>query len=249
MTDKSADPPAERSAVLTDPRRRRAVMATVALALIMVVSAVSGLNVALPSLAVDTGATQSELQWIVDAYTVVFAGLLLFAGAFGDRFGRRQTLMIGLAVFGCAAAVAFFVVTPLWLIVLRSVMGVGAAFVMPTTLAIITSSFPPEERGRAVGAWVGIVGGGAVLGLFASGLLLEWLAWNSFFALNVVLAVLAFSATLLVVPDSRDVHPPALDPVSAVLSLIGVVGIVFGIIEAPVQGWGDPRVWGRCLSG
>lgn len=234
---------------VTDPRRRRAVMATVALALIMVVSAVSGLNVALPSLALDTGATQSELQWIVDAYTVVFAGLLLFAGAFGDRFGRRETLMIGLVIFGAAAAVAFFVTEPTWLIVLRAAMGIGAAFVMPTTLAIITSSFPVEERGRAVGAWVGIVGGGAVLGLFASGLLLEWLPWNSFFALNVVLAILAFAATVAVIPESRDSHPPALDPISALLSLVGVVGVVFGIIEAPVQGWSDPEVWGSLLVG
>lgn len=246
MSDTQRDGP---SPVLVDARRRRAVMGTIALSLMMVVSAVSGLNVALPSLAIETGATQSELQWIVDAYTVVFAGLLLFAGAFGDRFGRRRTLMIGLLIFGTAAALAFFVTSPTALITLRAAMGVGAAFVMPTTLAVITSSFPPDERGRAVGAWVGIAGGGAVIGLFASGLLLEWFSWNSFFALNVTLAVLALIGAILFVPNSTDAHPPGLDLISAVLSLVGVSGLVLAVIEAPVQGWSDPMVWGSLAVG
>lgn len=243
------DGPENRAAVLSDASRRRAVMATVALSLMMVVSAVSGLNVALPSLAIETGATQSEMQWIVDAYTVVFAGLLLFAGAFGDRFGRRRTLIIGLIIFGAAAAMAFFVTSPVTLIVLRGLMGVGAAFVMPTTLAVITSSFPAEERGRAVGAWVGIAGGGAVIGLFASGLLLEWFSWNSFFALNVTLAVLALVGAVRVVPNSTDAHPPDLDIVSAILSLLGVCGIVLAIIEVPVRGWSDTLVWASLVVG
>ncbi len=243
-TPVSATPP-----IVTDPRKRRAIMAVVAISLMMVVSAVSGLNVALPSLAIETGASQSELQWIVDAYTVVFAGLLLFTGAFGDRFGRRGTLMIGLVIFGAAAAAAFFVTDPGWLIALRAAMGVGAAFVMPTTLSVITTSFPPEERGKAVGIWVGVAGGGAVIGLFAAGLLLEWFNWNSFFALNVTLAAIALVGALLVVPTSTDEHPPALDPVSALLSLVGVSGIVFGIIEGPVKGWTDPSVWGTLALG
>lgn len=235
--------------IVEDPRRRRAILATVALALMMVVSAVSGLNVALPSLAVDTGATQTELQWIVDAYTVVFAGLLLFSGALGDRYGRRGILMVGLTIFGAAAALAAFASDPTVLIVLRAVMGMGAAFVMPTTLSIITTSFPPEERGRAVGLWVGVAGGGAVLGLFASGLLLEWFAWNSFFALNVALAAMAFLGTALFIPTSRDPHPPALDPASALLSLVAVAGLVFGIIEGPVAGWTYPWVLTALISG
>lgn len=124
----------------------------------MIVSAVSGLNVALPGLARDTGATQSQLQWIVDAYTVVFAGLLLAAGAVGDRFGRREILLGGLFVFGAAAAAAMFVDEPTVLIALRAVMGAGAAAIMPVTLSIITTSFPPAERGQAVGLWVGVAG-------------------------------------------------------------------------------------------
>src|SRR5690348_11463178 len=145
-------------------RGRGLVLAVVAFALMMVVSAVSGLNVALPSLARDTGASQSELQWIVDAYTMVFAGLLLPAGALGDRYGRKGVLLAGLALFGTAAAIAMMLANPTALIVLRAVMGAGAALVMPTTLSIITTSFPEEERAQAVGVWAAIAGGGAVLG-------------------------------------------------------------------------------------
>jgi len=223
-------------------RRRRLILATVALALMMVVSAVSGLNVALPELARSTGATQSQLQWIVDAYTLAFAGLLLPAGALGDRYGRKGVLVAGLLVFGAAAGVAFGVEDAAALVGLRAVMGVGAALVMPTTLSVITTSFPEEERGRAVGVWVGVAGGGAVIGLFGSALLLEFFSWNSFFALNVVLAVLALVGALVFVPSSRDAGAPTLDVVGALLSLTGVVALVFGIIEGPVRGWDDPLV-------
>lgn len=237
------------SAVLESARLRLAVLVTVSVALMMVVSAVSGLNVALPSLAVQTGATQTQVTWIVDAYTVVFAGLLLFAGAVGDRFGRRGVLIGGLLVFGISAALATLTSDPNQLIALRAVMGIGAAFVMPTTLSVITSSFPEEERGRAVGVWVGVAGGGAVLGLFATGLLLEWFEWNSFFALNVVLAILALIGTLLWIPNSTDEHPPAVDPISGALSLVGIAALVFGIIEGASVGWSDPWVMGAIAVG
>src|SRR4051794_9588211 len=148
------------------PQRRRAVLAVVAVALMMVVSAVSGLNVALPDLARSTGASQTQLTWIVDAYTVVFAGLLLCAGALGDRYGRKGILVAGLVVFGAAAGWAFTIDDPSLLIAARVLMGAGAAAVMPTTLSVITTSFPREERGRAVSVWVGVAGGGAVIGLF-----------------------------------------------------------------------------------
>jgi EmrB/QacA subfamily drug resistance transporter len=231
------------SALTQDPlsrRQRSALLGVIALALMMVVSAVSGLNVALPDLAIATGASQTQVTWIVDAYTLVFVGLLLPAGALGDRFGRKGVLLAGLLIFGSAAAAAMFVTDPQTLIWLRAMMGIGAAAVMPVTLSIITTSFPPEERGRAVGVWVGVAGGGAVLGLFASGILLEFFAWNSFFALNVALAVGALIGTLVFVPSSRDAHPPRLDPVGALTALVGVVGLVFGIIEGPDRGWSDP---------
>jgi EmrB/QacA subfamily drug resistance transporter len=223
-----------------DPRRTRAVLAVVALSLMAVVSAVSGLNIALPSLARDIGASQTELTWIVDAYTVVFAGLLLFSGALGDRFGRRRVLLAGLAVFGIAAALGMLVHDASQLIVVRTLMGLGAAGIMPTTLSVITTSFPERERPRAIGVWVGMAGGGAVLGLFASGLLLEWFEWQSFFALNVTLAGLGFLGVWRVVPESREPNPPKLDLVGAALSLVAVASTVFGIIEGPENGWDDP---------
>ncbi|MDQ4100333.1 MAG: MFS transporter [Chloroflexota bacterium] len=221
-------------------RERQLVLGVVALALMMVVSAVSGLNVALPDLARDTGATQSELQWIVDAYAIVFAGLLLPAGALGDRYGRKGVLLIGLLVFGAAAATGIFVADPAALIVLRALMGVGAAFVMPVTLSVITTSFPEEERGRAVGVWGGVAGGGAVLGLFGSALLLEWFVWNSFFVLNVSLAILALLGALRFVPNSRDAEAPRLDPIGALLSMGGLVALIYATIEGPDLGWLDP---------
>src|ERR1051326_4654720 len=156
------------SQATTSRRSRRLVLGVMVLALMMVVSATSGLNIALPDVARSTGASQTQVQWIVDVYALVFAGLLLPAGALGDRYGRKGVLLAGLVVFGGAAGAAVFVSSPTALIAARAVMGVGAALVMPTTLSVITTSFPPEERGAAVGVWVGGAGGGAILGLFAS---------------------------------------------------------------------------------
>ncbi len=221
-------------------RRTALVLGVVGLALMAVVSAVSGLNIALPSLARETGASQTELTWIVDAYTVVFAGLLLFAGALGDRYGRKLLLIGGLIVFGTSAGLAMVISDPTVLIVLRAGMGIGAAGIMPTTLSVITTSFPVNERPRAIGIWVGIAGGGAVLGLFVTGLLLEWFAWQSFFGLNVVLAALSLIGVIAFVPASRESNAPRLDWIGAALSLIAVSSAVFGVIEGPERGWTDP---------
>jgi MFS family permease len=187
----------------------------------------------------DTGASQTQLTWIVDAYTVVFAGLLLLAGALGDRYGRKAPLLTGLVVFGGAAAVGMVTTDPTQLVVVRAFMGVGAAAIMPTTLSVITTSFPEVERPRAIGVWVGVTGGGAVLGLFGTGILLELYGWNSFFGLNVALAALAIVGTVAFVPRSVDEHPPRPDLVGAALSLVAVAGVVFGIIEGPERGWTD----------
>ena len=219
--------------------RRRAVLGVMCLALMMVVAAVASLNVALPDLARGTGASQSQLQWIVDAYALVFAGLLLPAGALGDRYGRKGILLVGLVVFGTASAAAMFVDDPSTLIGLRAVIGVGAALVMPTTLSIITNVFPPEERGHAVGIWAGVAGAGAIVGLLLSGTLLEWWSWPSVFAVNVTLAVLAFAAAIPIVPTSRSQTRVRLDPLGATLSSLGLFGLVFAIIEAPQRGWLD----------
>lgn len=214
------------------------VLPTIALSLMTVVSAVAGLNLALPSIAVETEATQTQLTWIVDSYTVIFAGLLLLAGAIGDRFGRQRILVWGLAIFALGAALGFFQTDPEGLIASRIIMGVGAAAIMPSTLSVITTSFPPEKRGKAIGVWVGVAGGGAVLGLFATAFLLEYFSWNSFFALNFSLAIISILGSLFV-PNSVDQGPKSLDWFGGLLSAVAVGGLVFGIIEGPERGWGS----------
>jgi EmrB/QacA subfamily drug resistance transporter len=230
------------AAVALSRGRRRAVLAVVCLALALVMGMAVSLSVALPDLARDLGATQAELQWIVNAYAVVFAGLLLPAGALGDRHGRKGVLLAGLLVFGAASAGAVFMDSPGALIALRTVSGVGAALIMPMTLSIITSVFPPEERAGAVGVWAGVAGAGTFASLLVAGALLEFFPWPSIFALSVVLAVLALVGTALLVPTSKDPEHAALDPVGAVLSVAGIAGVVFAVIEGPALGWASLSV-------
>jgi EmrB/QacA subfamily drug resistance transporter len=236
-------------AFASDVKRRAAVLRVMCLALMMVVAAVASLNVALPDIARETGASQTQLQWIVDAYALTFAALLLPAGAIGDRFGRKPTLAFGLSLFGLASFVALFLHTPSELIALRVLMGVGAAFVMPVTLSVITTIFPPAERGKAVGTWAGVAAGGAVLGLLASGLLLQWLSWPSVFALNVVLATLALAGTIAVVPATRESRPPRLDPLGTLISVVSLAALVFGINEGPERGWSDGTTAAALITG
>ena len=223
---------------------RRRILVMMCFALATVVSAVSSLNVALPDLARDTGATPTELQWIVDAYALVFAGLLLPAGAIGDRFGRRRVLLSGLGIFGAGAAVAITINDPGTLIIVRAVMGLGAAMIMPTTLSIITSTFPAGERDRAVGAWAGVAGGSALLGLLVSGTVLEFASWPAVFGLSVALAAIAFVGSLRVVPSTELRAPKALDPVGGALSAVALSSLVWAFIEGPHRGWGSALVVG-----
>jgi EmrB/QacA subfamily drug resistance transporter len=223
---------------------RRKILVMMCFALATVVSAVSSLNVALPDLARDTGAGPTELQWIVDAYALVFAGLLLPAGAIGDRLGRRRVLLTGLAVFGGGAALATIVSDPSVLIAIRAAMGLGAALIMPTTLSIITANFPPGERDRAVGAWAGVAGGSALLGLLVSGAVLEVASWSWVFGLSVVLATIAFAGSLRVVPRHEGHEPKPLDPVGGALSALALSALVWAFIEGPQRGWSDSLVLG-----
>ncbi len=219
----------------------KAVTAVVCLALATVVAAMSSLNVALPEVARSTHASESQLTWIVDAYSLFFAALLLPAGALGDRFGRRLTLLLGLTVFGAVSAVSMFVDGPRELIALRAVLGLGAALVMPATLSTITGTFAPEHRTKAVSIWAGVAGAGAVLGVLASGLLLEAWSWRSIFALNIVLVLVAILGTLRFVPESADPDAPRLDLKGAVLAGLLFVVVVYSIIEAPTHGWDSAR--------
>src|SRR5881628_3830788 len=142
------------------------------------------LNVALPTLVRDLGASTSQLQWIVDAYTLVFAGLLLTAGSLSDRFGRRMALAVGLVIFGVGSLASAFAGSASMLIFTRALMGVGGAFIMPSTLSILTNVFPPEERGRAIGIWAGVSGLGIGIGPVVGGWLLNHFWWGSVFFVN-----------------------------------------------------------------
>jgi EmrB/QacA subfamily drug resistance transporter len=226
-----------------------AVTAVVCLALGAVAAAMASLNVALPDLARSTQATQTQLEWIIDAYSLVFAALLLPAGALGDRYGRRRALFAGLAIFGAASAVAMTAASANELIVLRGVIGVGAALVMPATLSTITSTFPPAERTRAVSVWAAVAGGAALLGVLGTGLLLEWFSWRSAFAVNVVLAGVAIAGTVRFVPESSHPGAPPLDRTGALLAMAGLTALVFSFIEAPEAGWDSARTLGGIGGG
>ena len=182
--------------------RRNLVLTVVCLALVLVMAGVAMLNLALPSIARDLGASQSQQQWIIDGYTVVLAALLLPLGALGDRLGRRPMLLTGIAVFGLAAVPSAMVDTTGMLIALRALSGVGAAMIMPATLATITNVFPAEERAKAVGVWAGFAGIGAIIGLLVSGFLLEHFWWGSLFVVTAIAAVVAFVLSWLLMPDS-----------------------------------------------
>src|SRR5579875_515915 len=225
------------------------VTAVVCLALAAVVAAMSSLNVALPGIARATHATQTQLAWIIDAYSLVFASLLLPAGAAGDRFGRRRALIAGLAVFAAASAAAMTASSADELIGLRAVMGLGAALVMPATLSTITGTFASDQRTRAVSVWAAVAGGAAVLGILASGLVLQAWSWPSVFALNVILAAAAIAGTIGFVPESADPDTPRLDIGGAVLAVTGLVALVYSIIEAPGQGWLSARTLAGLAAG
>jgi EmrB/QacA subfamily drug resistance transporter len=226
-----------------------AILAVVCIALGAVAAAMASLNVALPDLARSTGATQTQLEWIIDAYSLVFAALLLPAGALGDRYGRRRALLAGLVIFGGASAVAMTATSANELIALRGAIGLGAALVMPATLSTITGTFPPAQRTRAVSVWAAVAGGAAVLGLLCTGVLLQWFSWRSAFAVNVVLVAIAIAGTIGFVPESSHPDAPPLDAAGAVLAMAGLTALVFSIIEAPEAGWASARTLGGIGGG
>ncbi len=217
--------------------RRWFLLAIMCLSLVLVVMSVSGLNTALPTIQSELEASASELQWIVDSYAIVFAGLLLSAGAIGDRFGRRRALVAGLGVFGLGALLGGLASSASQVIASRAVMGIGAAFIMPATLSIITAIFPPHERARAIAIWAGFAGAGASIGPIITGGLLEGFWWGSTLLVNVPIVASIVIAVLAFAPNSRDDTHTPLDPVGALLSLIGLSALVFGIIQGPEDGW------------
>jgi EmrB/QacA subfamily drug resistance transporter len=223
----------------SDPRRWWT-LAVLCTCVVVITIDTTILNVALPTLGRTVAESTGELQWIVDAYTVVFAGLLLTCGSIGDRSGRRRALAAGLVIFALGCLGAASVDTAPGLIGMRALTGVGAALIFPATLSIITNAFPdPVERQRAIAVWAGTGGLGVALGPLTGGLLLEHFYWGSVFLVNIPVIALALVGLVLAVPESRDpVHRP-LDPLGAALSIVGLGTLVYGVIRGGSEGWLD----------
>jgi EmrB/QacA subfamily drug resistance transporter len=232
-----------------DHTKRWWTLVVLCMSLVIVIVGNTVLNVALPTLVRELDASNSALQWMVDSYALVFAGLLLTAGALGDRFGRKGALQTGLVIFGVASAVAAFAESTGQLIALRAVMGIGAALIMPATLSILTNVFPPQERAKAIAIWAGLAGAGAAIGPVTSGFLLEHFWWGSVFLVNVPLVLAALAGGRFLVPTSQDPNAERLDPVGAGLSIVGLSGVLYGIIEGPTHGWTAPATLGALLGG
>jgi EmrB/QacA subfamily drug resistance transporter len=227
-------------ATVTDARQRRTVLIAVCTALMAVIAAVTGLNVAQPDLALTFDVSQGTVLWFINIYTLTLAALLLPLGAVGDRLGRKPMLLVGLVVFGVAGVAAGLAPSAEVMLAARLLGGVGAAMIMPITLAVITSTFPEEERGQAIGVWTGVAGGGGLLGMFLSAALVDLVSWRWLFVLPVILVVVAFLMTLRSVPDSRERARHTFDTVGALTSVVAVTGVVVALQEGPERGWTDP---------
>jgi EmrB/QacA subfamily drug resistance transporter len=220
--------------------RRWWILLVLCFSLLVIVLDNSILNVAIPTIVRELDASNSELQWMVDAYTIVFAGLLLTAGSLGDRYGRRPALQLGLVVFGLGSLAAALAGSANELIATRAFMGIGGAFIMPATLSIITNVFPADERPKAIGVWAATAGVAIALGPLTGGFLLEHFYWGSIFLVNLPIVVIGLLAGVFLIPDSKDPNPHRLDPVGAILSIVGLSTLLYAIIEGPDEGWTAP---------
>jgi EmrB/QacA subfamily drug resistance transporter len=221
--------------------KRWAILAVLVVSLLVVVLDNTVLNIALPTIQRDLAASQGALVWAIDSYILVFASLLFTWGVLGDRIGRKKVLIIGLIIFGLASAICAFSANVGMLIGFRAVMGIGGAAVLPTTLAIITVVFPPHERGKAIGAWAGAVGAAVALGPVLGGILLQhpqwsnWLTgndWGSVFLINVPIVLIGVIAIIKVVPETKNPNARKLDFMGLLLSVTGLVALIYGIINA-----------------
>ena len=213
---------------------------------LLVISSMVALNAALPDIALQTAATQTQLTWVVDGYTLLLACLLLPAGALGDRYGRRGALLLGLAIFALASLAPTIFDSPVQIIVWRAVAGIGAAFIMPATLSLLTAAFPKSERNKAIGIWAGVASSGAIVGFMGTGLLLRFFEWQSVFYAFAAASLALFLCTCTI-RSSRDETATPVDWFGAVLIGGSVAIFVFGVVEAPSRGWTHPVVWG-CMS-
>lgn len=223
-----------------DPRELRRILIAMITALVAVLAAMSGLNVAQQQMAVDLGASQGEVLWIINAYTVALAALLLPVGAIGDRFGRKPVLLAGLAVFAVATIGSLVAQTSSMMIVARVIAGVGAAMIMPVTLSIITASFPPDEKGKAIGIWAAFAGGGSMIAMFVSAFMVDVLTWRWVFLLPLVLVAVSAVMSTRHAPNSKERTEHRFDVVGSVFSALAIGGLVLGIHEGPEKGWSAP---------
>ncbi|MEV0117751.1 MFS transporter [Streptomyces sp. NPDC050844] len=235
-------------------RRRWAILGALMLSLLIVVLDNSILNVAIKTISTPAptglGATQGDLEWAINSYTLVFAGLLFTAGLLGDRIGRKKVLIAGLAVFGIGSALAAESGSPVQLILFRAVMGLGAAFVMPATLAVLMNVFERDEQPKAIGIWAGGVGLAIAIGPITGGVLLDHFWWGSVFLVNVPIVILAIGLMIWLVPDSRDPKPGRIDLVGVGLSIVGLVLLVYGIIKGgQLADFTDPAVLATVAAG
>ncbi|MER7001555.1 MFS transporter [Dactylosporangium sp. NPDC000555] len=227
---------------ITSSRRRWWALVAIVLSALTVGFDTTILNVALPTLATALNAGNDDLQWIVNAYVLVFAGLLLPMGALGDRYGRKRLLMAGLVLFAGSSLIAVFASGSGQVIAARALMGVGGAILTPITLAVLPVMFEPHERGKAISLVTMGMGIGLPLGPIIGGYLLEHFWWGSIFVINIPVALVALVAVGLLVPESRSSTPKRVDLIGAGLSMLGLVSVVYGVIEAPTRGWTDARV-------
>lgn len=228
--------------------RRWWILLILCLSLLVLVVDNTVLNLAIPSLMRDLSATPADIQWVIDAYILAFAGLLLTAGSLSDRFGRRKMLLLGLVIFGVASLLATLAQNPWQLIACRGLMGVGGSLLMPSTLSLLFTVFPPEEQRKAMAGWSMVAMVGVVAGPTVGGILLNHFWWGSIFWLNVPIAILAIVGTLVLIPESRGPARPV-DPVGAVLSMVGMGAVVWAIISIPADGIGSAKVLGGLAVG
>jgi len=227
-----------RAPSLEDARAHRwSVLAVLCISLVVVVVGNVSLNIALPRISTDLHASFTSLQWMVDAYSLLFAGLLLFAGAVGDRLGRKGALQGGMLVFGLASLGASFASQAWEVIAARAVMGIAAAFVMPGTLSILAVVFPPRERPRAIAIWAGVAGASVAIGLVWSGVLLEHFWWGSVFLTNVPITAVALGLGVFVLPGSSDPTQTRIDRIGALLSVAALASLLYALIQGPVTSW------------
>ncbi len=230
-------------------RGRGLILAVLCVSLLLVTLDTTILNVALPVIVRSLHASSSSLQWIVDAYAIVFAGLLLVAGSLGDRLGRKWVFMAGLLVFAAASAMSAFSGTSDRLIAARALMGIGGAAIMPSTLSILTNTFTQaRERAQAIGIWSGTTGLGVAVGPVAGGWLLAHFWWGSVFLVNVPIALIGLLAAIWLVPNSKNVNAKRSDPIGAGLSIVGMGLLLWGIIEAPNRSWSSPVILGAIAA-